>query len=140
MNGCCQVCFRRDSQSKYRNGLDEEELLEPGKVYFFRIQMKGCAHSFDLTSSAVDSDELKLPKFDRNPNTNESSTMPGRCKRQCRQYIASLRLLGDRASKVELTPARGHRKAAVVARAGSVSKLCSSMLPANDVCALTPIG
>ena len=60
-------------RARYRNGLDEEELLEPGKIYFFRIQMKGCAHSFGpghrvrliVTSS-------NFPKFDRNPNTNES--------------------------------------------------------------------
>ncbi|MBP7892878.1 MAG: CocE/NonD family hydrolase [Firmicutes bacterium] len=59
-------------RARYRNGLDKEDLLEPGQIYLFRIRMKGCAHTFGpghrvrltVTSS-------NFPKFDRNPNTGE---------------------------------------------------------------------
>jgi putative CocE/NonD family hydrolase len=57
-------------RARFRKGLDKMELLQPGQVYEFEIDMAGTANVFlaghrirvDLTSS-------NFPQFDRNPNT-----------------------------------------------------------------------
>ena len=59
-------------RARYRNSLDREDFLEPGRIYLLHIRMKGCAHIFGpghrvrliVTSSS-------FPKFDRNLNTGE---------------------------------------------------------------------
>jgi len=59
-------------RARFRKGLDRMELLTPGEVYEFEIDMRGTANVFaaghrirvDLTSS-------NFPQFDRNPNTGE---------------------------------------------------------------------
>jgi len=59
-------------RARFRNGLDNMELLGPNRVYEFEVDMAGTANVFqpghrirvDITSS-------NFPQFDRNPNTGE---------------------------------------------------------------------
>jgi putative CocE/NonD family hydrolase len=59
-------------RARFRNGLDRMELLKPGEIYEYEIDMRGTAHVFlpghrirvDVTSS-------NFPQFDRNLNTGE---------------------------------------------------------------------
>jgi putative CocE/NonD family hydrolase len=59
-------------RARYRNGLDRAELLKPGEIYEFEIDMRATANVFlpghrirvDITSS-------NFPQYDRNPNTGE---------------------------------------------------------------------
>ena len=59
-------------RARYRKGTQNEELLKPGEVYEFEIDLVGTANVFlpghrirvDITSS-------NFPQFDRNPNTGE---------------------------------------------------------------------
>lgn len=59
-------------RARFRNGVDKMELLQPGQVYEYEIDMAGTANVFqpghrirvDITSS-------NFPQFDRNPNTGE---------------------------------------------------------------------
>ena len=59
-------------RARFREGLDKMELLKPGEVYEYEIEMTGTANVFkpghririDITSS-------NFPQFDRNPNTGE---------------------------------------------------------------------
>lgn len=59
-------------RARFRKGVDKSELLKPGQVYEFDIDMAGTALVFqpghrirvDITSS-------NFPQFDRNPNTGE---------------------------------------------------------------------
>jgi putative CocE/NonD family hydrolase len=59
-------------RARYRAGLDRAELLKPGEIYEFEIDMRGTANVFlsghrirvDITSS-------NFPQYDRNPNTGE---------------------------------------------------------------------
>ncbi len=60
-------------RARFRRGTDREELLKPGEVYEFEVDLVGTANVFlpghrirvDVTSS-------HFPQFDRNPNTGES--------------------------------------------------------------------
>jgi len=59
-------------RARFRKGLDRMELLAPGEVYEFEVDMRGTANVFaaghrirvDITSS-------NFPQYDRNPNTGE---------------------------------------------------------------------
>jgi uncharacterized protein len=59
-------------RARYRKGTDKMELLRPGEVYEFEVDLVGTANVFlpghrirvDITSS-------HFPQFDRNPNTGE---------------------------------------------------------------------
>jgi putative CocE/NonD family hydrolase len=59
-------------RARFRRGPDKPELLKPGEVYEFTVDMAGTANVFqpghrirvDLTSS-------NFPQFDRNPNTGD---------------------------------------------------------------------
>jgi hypothetical protein len=59
-------------RARYRKGTNREELLNPGEVYEFDVDLIGTANVFlpghrvrvDITSS-------NFPQFDRNPNTGE---------------------------------------------------------------------
>ena len=59
-------------RARYRKGTDKPELLTPGEVYEFEVDLVGTANVFlpghririDITSS-------HFPQFDRNPNTGE---------------------------------------------------------------------
>jgi putative CocE/NonD family hydrolase len=60
-------------RARYRRGLDKAELLKPGGIYEFEIDMRGTANVFlpghrirvDVTSS-------NFPQYDRNLNTGEA--------------------------------------------------------------------
>jgi putative CocE/NonD family hydrolase len=60
-------------RARYRAGLERTELLKPGEIYEFEIDMRGTANVFlaghrirvDITSS-------NFPQYDRNPNTGEA--------------------------------------------------------------------
>ena len=60
-------------RARYRNSLEKQELLEPGRVYAFNIDLwitsnvfhKGHRVGFDVSSSS-------FPKYDRNPNTGNA--------------------------------------------------------------------
>ncbi len=59
-------------RARYRRGTDQVELLKPGEVYEFEVDLVGTANVFlpghrirvDITSS-------HFPQFDRNPNTGD---------------------------------------------------------------------
>jgi uncharacterized protein len=59
-------------RARFRRGLDQPELLEPGRAYEYNIDLTGTANVFlsghrirvDITSS-------NFPQFDRNPNTGD---------------------------------------------------------------------
>ncbi len=59
-------------RARFRTGVDKMELLQPGQVYEYEIEMAGTANVFqpghrirvDITSS-------NFPQFDRNPNTGD---------------------------------------------------------------------
>lgn len=59
-------------RARFRNGLDRPQLLKPGEVNRYEIDMRGTANVFlpghrirvDITSS-------NFPQYDRNPNTGE---------------------------------------------------------------------
>ena len=59
-------------RARFRKGLDQPELLEPGRPYDFDVDLTGTANVFlqghrirvDITSS-------NFPQFDRNPNTGD---------------------------------------------------------------------
>jgi putative CocE/NonD family hydrolase len=60
-------------RARFRNGVENMELLQPNQVYEFEVDMAGTANVFrpghririDITSS-------NFPQFDRNPNTGEN--------------------------------------------------------------------
>ena len=59
-------------RARFRKGVDRMELLEPGRVYEFPIDLLGTAHVFlpgHRIRLAVTSSDF--PQFDRNPNTGE---------------------------------------------------------------------
>ena len=59
-------------RARFRNGLDKMELLEPGKVYEFEVDMAGTANVFQKGHRIrVDVTSSNFPQFDRNPNTGE---------------------------------------------------------------------
>jgi putative CocE/NonD family hydrolase len=59
-------------RGRFRNGLDKMELLQPGQVYEFEIDMAGTANVFQKGHRIrVDITSSNFPQFDRNPNTGE---------------------------------------------------------------------
>ncbi|MCI0662737.1 MAG: CocE/NonD family hydrolase [Acidobacteria bacterium] len=68
-------------RARYRKGTDKMELLKPGEVYEFEIDLVGTANVFlpghrirvDITSS-------HFPQFDRNPNTGEPFGMSAKVR------------------------------------------------------------
>ena len=59
-------------RARYRNGADKGELLEPGKVYEFSIDLVGTSNEFQPGHRIrVDVTSSHFPQFDRNPNTGE---------------------------------------------------------------------
>ncbi len=63
-------------RARYRNSLAQPELMQPGEVYEFTIDLNGTGNVFlpghqirlEISSS-------NFPKFDRNPNTGEPAAM-----------------------------------------------------------------
>ena len=59
-------------RARFREGLDQMKLLEPGKVYPYDIEMTGTANVFQKGHRIrVDITSSNFPQFDRNPNTGE---------------------------------------------------------------------
>ena len=62
--------YKQKNNQYFKDGLDKINLLTPGEIYEFEIEMTGTANVFqpghrirvDITSS-------NFPQFDRNPNT-----------------------------------------------------------------------
>jgi hypothetical protein len=59
-------------RARYRRGFEREEMLEPGKVYAFTVEVGALAHTF-LPGHRVQLDvsSSNFPRFDRNLNTGE---------------------------------------------------------------------
>jgi putative CocE/NonD family hydrolase len=59
-------------RARYRRGFKREEMLEPGKVYAFTIEVGALAHTF-LPGHRVQLDvsSSNFPRFDQNLNTGE---------------------------------------------------------------------
>ncbi len=72
-NGFAQRLIDGMVRARFRNGMDKPELIEPGKVYAYQIDMwntcqmflKGHQIRVEISSSA-------FPKYDRNLNTGEA--------------------------------------------------------------------
>jgi putative CocE/NonD family hydrolase len=59
-------------RARYRRGFEREEMLEPGKVYAFTIDVGALAHTFLLGHRVqLDVSSSNFPRFDRNLNTGE---------------------------------------------------------------------
>ncbi len=59
-------------RARYWKGLDQQELLEPGRVYKFEIDMVGTSVAFQEGHRIrVQIASSHFPQFDRNPNTGE---------------------------------------------------------------------
>jgi uncharacterized protein len=59
-------------RARYREGTDKPQLLEPGKVYEFTIDLVGTSNEFQRGHRIrVDVTSSHFPQFDRNPNTGE---------------------------------------------------------------------
>ncbi len=60
-------------RARYRKGTNQMELLKPGEVYEFDIDMVGTANVFQKGHRIrVDVTSSNFPQFDRNPNTGEA--------------------------------------------------------------------
>ncbi|HZS10182.1 MAG TPA: CocE/NonD family hydrolase [Blastocatellia bacterium] len=60
-------------RARYRKGTDKMELLRPGEVYEFEIDLVGTANVFQPGHRIrVDVTSSHFPQFDRNPNTGEA--------------------------------------------------------------------
>ena len=60
-------------RARYRNSLEKEELLEPGRLYEFRIDLFGASNVFKKGHRIrVDISSSNFPRFNRNPNTGGS--------------------------------------------------------------------
>ena len=65
-------------RARFRNGYDAEQLIEPGAVLEYRIDLMATSNTFlaghrirvDVTSSS-------FPRFDRNPNTGRPLGVDG---------------------------------------------------------------
>ncbi|MBL8268561.1 CocE/NonD family hydrolase [Steroidobacter sp.] len=60
-------------RARYRNSFEKPELLEPGKVYPFTIDLLGTSNLFKKGHRIrVDISSSNFPRFDRNPNTGHA--------------------------------------------------------------------
>ena len=59
-------------RARYREGLDQPKLLEPGRIYEFEVDLIGTSVAFQKGHRMrVDITSSHFPQFDRNPNTGE---------------------------------------------------------------------
>jgi len=71
-NGTARVVTDGILRARYRNGLEKEEFLVPGKVYKFHISLKACAHTFGPGHKIrLEISSSNFPKYDRNLNNDE---------------------------------------------------------------------
>lgn len=68
-------------RARFHRGLDRMELLEPGKMYEFVIDMRGTANVFQPGHRIrVDVTSSNFPQYDRNPNTGEDLGVSARVR------------------------------------------------------------
>ena len=68
-------------RARFHKGLDRMELLEPGKMYEFVIDMRGTANVFQPGHRIrVDVTSSNFPQYDRNPNTGEDLGVSARVR------------------------------------------------------------
>lgn len=68
-DGFCANIAEGIIRARYRNNHDHEELLEPGKVYEFRIDLWSVAHTFGVGHSIrLEVSSSNFPRFNRNLN------------------------------------------------------------------------
>ena len=68
-------------RARYREGLSNPMLLEPGKVYKFEIDLVGTSVAFQRGHRIrVDITSSHFPQYDRNPNTGEPFGTSGKPK------------------------------------------------------------
>ena len=59
-------------RARYRNGLDKPELLEPGKVYAFTVDLLNTSNVFKKGHRIrIEISSSNFPQYDRNPNTGK---------------------------------------------------------------------
>lgn len=68
-------------RARFHRGLDRMELLEPGKMYEFVIDMRGTANVFQPGHRIrVDVTSSNFPQYDRNPNTGDDLGVSARVR------------------------------------------------------------
>ncbi len=68
-------------RARFHKGLNRMELLEPGKMYEFVIDMRGTANVFQPGHRIrVDVTSSNFPQYDRNPNTGEDLGVSARVR------------------------------------------------------------
>ncbi len=73
-NGYARIIQEGILRASYRNSSTERELLEPGKVYKFIIDLGATAIKIPSGSKLrVEISSSNFPKYDRNPNTGEDA-------------------------------------------------------------------
>ncbi len=69
-NGYARIIEEGIIRARHRNSLDSEEMLEPGKVYQFTIDLGATAIAIKKNHRLrVEISSSNFPKYDRNPNT-----------------------------------------------------------------------
>jgi uncharacterized protein len=69
-NGYAQILKDGVIRARYRNSFKKQELLTPGKVYEYTIDLWSVSHVFQKGHRIqVEISSSNFPKFDRNPNT-----------------------------------------------------------------------
>ncbi len=69
-NGYAQILTEGNIRARYRNSFKKEELLTPGQVYEYAIDMWSLGHVFKQGHRIrVEISSSNFPKYDRNPNT-----------------------------------------------------------------------
>jgi len=73
-NGYVRIIQEGIIRTSYRNSLTNRDMLEPGQVYEFRIDMGATAIQIPTGSRlGVEISSSNFPKYDRNPNTGEDA-------------------------------------------------------------------
>lgn len=73
-NGYARIIQEGIQRASYRNSATERELLEPGKIYKFTIDLGATAIKIPAGSKLrVEISSSNFPKYDRNPNTGEDA-------------------------------------------------------------------
>lgn len=75
-DGYCANIAEGIIRARYRTSMEKEELLEPGKVYKFIIDLWGIAHSFRVGHSVrLEISSSNFPRFNRNLNAQVNPSM-----------------------------------------------------------------
>lgn len=69
-NGYAQILKDGVIRARYRNSFKKQELLNPGEVYEYTIDLWSTSHVFQKGHRIqIEISSSNFPKFDRNPNT-----------------------------------------------------------------------